>query len=142
MPGCSTLPLAELQALEVAFKGGSGNPGSSIVQPLARVPVTVKLGSGEGGMFGQMSMALPSTVPLACPLSVMLPLAQTSPVTEVVELPVNVKELPPLPPHPAGLNVWMAAPLVPALRATAVADAEIVNVGPAPRTCMIATDIE
>ena len=36
----------------------------------------------------------------------------------------------------------MAAPWVPALRATAVADAAKERVGPAPSTCMIATAIE
>ena len=76
-----------------------------MVQPLACVPVTVKLGIGDGGMAGQMSIALPFTVPDATPLSVMLPFDHTSPVTIVVDVPVKVRELPPLPPQPAGLRV-------------------------------------
>jgi hypothetical protein len=70
----------------------------------------------------------------------MLPLDQTSPVTFVVEVPVNVNDAPE-PLQVPGLRVWMAAPLVPALRATAVAVALTLMVGPAPSTCIIATGI-
>ena len=78
-------------------------------------------------------------VPLALLLSLMLPFAQTSPVMEAVDVPVKVSEFPPLPPQPAGLSVWMAAPFVPAFRASAVAIAPTWMVGPDPSTCMIAT---
>src|SRR5205823_7570030 len=108
-------------------------------QPLTWAPVTAKLGSGDGGAAGQMSVTLPSTEPFARPLSVMLPFDHTSPLTVVVDEPVKVIELPPLPPQPAGLRVWIAAPLVPWLRATAEAVAAIAIELPAPATCMMVT---
>src|SRR4029077_1019722 len=90
-----------------------------------------------------MSMTLPLTAPPApALLSKMLPFDQMSPVTKVCEDPWKVNDWPPLPPQPDGLRVWMAAPLVPALRATAVAAADTLIVSPEPSTCMSATGIE
>src|SRR5437879_13191433 len=91
----------------------------------------------------EMSITLPLTEPPAeALLSKPLPFDQMSPVTYVLEEPWTVSDWPPLPPQPAGANVWMAAPLVPALRATAVAAAETLIDCPEPSTCMIATGIE
>src|SRR5579864_8137889 len=101
MPGASVLPDVEFHDCVPVFSAGCGNPGSGWVQPLTWDPVTVKLGSGEGGMGGQMSMALPLMVPLAWPLSVMLPFDHTSPVTPVVDVPVKTREFP-APLQPAG----------------------------------------
>ena len=131
----------EAQVCELLFRGGVGNPGSGIAQPLTWAPVTVKLGKGEGGMLGQTPLTLPSTEPLADPLSLMLPFDQTSPLTVVLELPLNVSEAAP-PLHVPGLNVCMAAPFVPAFRATAVAVADTGIAGPLPSTCKTATGIE
>src|SRR5947209_29195 len=106
-----------------------------MLNPLAWLPLTVKLGSGTGGWLGQMSITLPFTAPLAEPLSLMLPLDQMSPVTLVVEVPVNTSDCP-LPLQLPGLRVWIAAPNVPAGRAIAVAVAPMGTVGPAPSTCI------
>src|SRR5260370_2660389 len=111
---------------------------------LAWVQVTVH-GAGvlRAGGVPQMSITLPFTEPPATALlSKMLPFDQISPVTKVFELPWNVSDWPAFPPQPAGARVRIAAPLVPALRATAVAAAAIVIVGPEPSTCMIATGVE
>src|SRR5207245_4011593 len=115
-----------------------------MVQPLAWVPDTVHgVGVVRAGCEPQMSITLPLTEPPAeALLSKTLPFDQMSPVTYVLEEPWNVSDWPPLPPQPAGANVWMAAPLVPALRATAVAAAEALIDCPEPSTCMIATGIE
>src|SRR5690349_18696552 len=111
-----------------------------MVKPLTCAPVIDHLGavSGDGGA-GQMSDTLPLIAPPAEPLcSNTLPFDQTSPTTVVVELPWKVNELPP-PGHPAGLRVWIAAPLVPVRRATAVAVVVTVMVLPEPSTCMMVT---
>src|SRR2546428_7107236 len=115
-----------------------------MVQPLACVPVTVQgVGVVRAGGVPQMSITLPLTEPPATALlSKMLPFDQMSPVTNVLELPWKVKDWPAFPPQPAGARVWMAAPLVPALRATAVAAADTLMVCPEPSTAMIATGIE
>jgi hypothetical protein len=89
----------------------------------------------EGGYVGQTSTTFPLTEPLATPLSVMLPFDQTSPVTVVVELPVKVSEFPEPLQFP-GLRVWIAAPFVPGLRASAVAVAPTSIDDPNPSTCI------
>src|SRR2546427_4142113 len=60
----------------------------------------------------------------------------------VLDGPLRVSDRSKWPPQPAGARVWIAAPLVPALRATAVATAEMLIVCPEPSTCMIDTGIE
>src|SRR5712664_1797622 len=115
-----------------------------MVQPFVCAPVTVHgVGVIRAGGVPQMSMTLPlMDPPAAALLSKTLPFDQTSPVTKVLEEPWKVSDWPPLPPQPAGARVWIAAPLVPALRATAVAIAEMLMVVEEPSTCMIATGIE
>jgi hypothetical protein len=135
------VPELEGQVWDELFKDGIAKPGSGIAHPLTCDPVTVKWGSGEGGMFGQTPITLPSTDPLADPLSLMLPFDHTSPVMVVVELPANVSEVPP-PLQSPGLSVCMAAPFVPFLRAIVVALARTGIRAPLPSTCMIATGIE
>src|SRR2546423_1164732 len=133
------LPLAELHERDVVSRAGWAKPGSGMFQPFTCDPVTEKLGRADGGTAGQMSVTSPSTEREAIPLSVMLPLDQMSPLTVVVEEPVKVIESPAPPPPPAGLSVWMAAPLVPLARATAGAGAAIGIGGLAPATCMMVT---
>ena len=65
-----------------------------MLNPLAWDPVTVKFGSLVGGTSGQTLTTLPSIEPPAEPLSLMMPFDQTSPVTLVVEVPVNTSEGP------------------------------------------------
>ena len=60
-----------------------------------------------------------------------LPFDQTSPTRFAVPLPLKVREL-----VHEGLSVCTAAPLVPGLRASAVAVAPMPTVGPTPSTCM------
>src|SRR5450759_1324192 len=105
-----------------------------MVEPLAWVPVTDQGGGVvSAGGVPQTSITLPFTEPpLAALLSKTLPFDQMSPVTKVLEVPWNVSDWPPFPPQPSGARVRIAAPLVPALRATAVAAAPTVTVGPEP----------
>src|SRR5258708_5899865 len=107
-----------------------------MLNPFATDPETAKFGNGLGGWLGQMSMTFPFTVPRACPLSLMLSLAQMSPVTFVVDVPVNTSDCVGPPLQLPGLNVWIAAPYVPFGRATAVAVAPTFIVEPPPSTCM------
>src|SRR2546423_15477364 len=109
-----------------------------MLKPLACEPLTLKLGSADGGYVGQMSITFPFTEPEAEPLSVMLPFDQTSPVMLVVEVPVKVNEgAEPL--QLPGLRVWMAAPYWPGGLATAVAVGPPPLGLPAPRTGLVVT---
>src|SRR5689334_2371523 len=112
-----------------------------MLKPFVWFPLIVQLfGVFRNGALGQIPMTLPLIDPaFALLLSKTEPLDHTSPVTIVVEVPWNVSELAPEPEQPPGLNVWMAAPLMPRLRATAVAVAPIGMVLLDPRSCMIAT---
>src|SRR6266550_3222409 len=111
-------------------------------QPLTWAPVTAQgLGVLSAGGAPHTSTTFPLTAPPAeALLSRMLPLDHTSPVTVVVELPWKVNDAD-VPLQLPGLSVWIAAPLVPLLRARAVAVAPIVIVGPNPRTCITVTPI-
>src|SRR5260370_42024004 len=111
-----------------------------MVQPLACVPVTDQgVGVVRAGGGPQTSMTFPLTAPPAAALlSKTLPLDQMSPVTKVLEAPWKVSDAA-VPLQVPGLRVWMAAPFVPALRATAVAAAEILMVCPELSPWMIAT---
>src|SRR5450759_2664802 len=102
-----------------------------MVQPLAWLPVTVHgVGVPRAGGVPQVLITLPLTEPPALALwSRMLPFDQMSPVTKVFEFPWKVIDAP-APLQVPGLRVRIAAPLVPALRATAVAAAPTVTVGP------------
>src|SRR6266571_484209 len=81
-------------------------------------------------MLGQMSTTFPFTFAVAEPL-------------EVISVPVILKEqVPPPPPQPSGLRVWMLAGVVALKRATAVATTVTGIKGPAPSTCMIVTGSE
>src|SRR5689334_532141 len=110
-------------------------------QPFACDPVTVHgVGVLRNGELGQIATTLPVTEPPAAALlSKTLPFDHMSPVTSVVELPWKVSELPPEPPHPLGARVWIAAPFVPVLRASAVAVAPMLIVEPTPTTCITVT---
>ena len=109
-------------------------------QPLTWAPVTVQgVGVLSAGVVPQTLTTFPLTAPPAAALiSRMLPFDHTSPVTWVVELPWNVNEVA-VPLQLPGLKVWIAAPLVPVPRASAVAVAPIAIVGPEPSTCIIVT---
>src|SRR5207245_10038958 len=109
-------------------------------QPLTWAPVTVQgVGVLSAGVVPQTLTTFPLTAPPAAALiSRMLPFDNTSPVTWVVELPWNVNEVA-VPLQLPGLRVWIAAPLVPVPRASAVAFAPIAIVGRAPSTCIIAS---
>src|SRR6516162_9767252 len=104
-----------------------------MVQPSIWVPVTVHgfggLGVFRNGVAPHTATTFPlTTPPAAALLSNTFPFDQMSPVSNVVELPWNVSELPAAPPHPPGLRVWIAAPFVPVLRASAVAVAPMLIV--------------
>src|SRR5260370_12594191 len=111
-----------------------------MVQPLACVPVTDQgVGVVRAGGGPQTSMTFPLTAPPAAALlSKTLPLDQMSPVTKGLEAPWTVSDAA-VPLQVPGLRVWMAAPFVPALRATAVPAAEILMVCPEPTPCIIPT---
>src|SRR6516225_7633496 len=115
-----------------------------MVHPSTCKPVTLQgVGVLRNGVAPQTATRLPLIDPPAAALwSKTFPFDQTSPVTSVVELPWNVSELPVPPLQLLGLSVWIAAPLVPVLRASAVAVAPMLIVGPAPTTCIIVTPIE
>ena len=112
-------------------------------QPLTWAPLTVHgLGVFSAGGAPHTSTTLPLTAPPAeALLSKMLPFDQTSPVTVVVELPWNVSDAD-APLQLPGLRVWIAAPLVPVLRARAVAVAPTGMVDPNPSTCITVTPME
>src|SRR2546421_7243470 len=109
-------------------------------QPLTCAPLTVQgVGVLRAGDAPQTSTTFPLTAPPAeALLSRMLPFDHTSPVTWVVELPWKVNDAA-VPLQLPGLRVWIAAPLVPVPRASAVAVAPIAIVGPEPSTCIIVT---
>src|SRR5712692_10692879 len=111
-----------------------------MLQPSTCDPVTVHgVGVVRNGALGQTATTLPATEPPAWALlSKTLPFDHMSPVTRVVELPWNVSEFPAPPAQPLGASVWIAAPLVPVLRARAVAVAPTV-IAPAPSTCITVT---